>query len=239
MLPGISAMELKRLRMSVGYGTHKKGRWFSPIEVGLLLRKARNAGASLSDCATETHIDKTGVGRFLSILNLPQELQHLVDWGSPKYAIGFSVAVELVRLQNAEAQHLVNSILENGFNTKEIRQVGQLRIRSGRPIDECVKEVLGMRPRIEKRYVFIGAILDHNIKDLLNELTQTERDSILESGVDRLALQGASGRLGKQFFTLVGDEHFNTSMKNIGKDNIEARIRTHISETVENARSCC
>ena len=30
MLTGLNALELGRLRMSVGYGTHKKGRWYSP-----------------------------------------------------------------------------------------------------------------------------------------------------------------------------------------------------------------
>ena len=192
------------------------------------------------DCATEARIDQTGVCRFLRILDLPHDLQHLVDWGAGRNAIGFSSAVELVRLRDTDDQHAVaESILADGLNSKEVRQIGQLRIRSGRTIGACIKEILGMRPTIERRYVFIGSISDQNVEDALIKLTQAERDSILESGIKLLNLRGASGRLGKRFFTLVGDEHFDASMKSIGKESIEARLRTHISETLENARSHC
>ena len=100
MLPSLNPLELGRLRMSVGYGTHKKGRPLSPIEVGLYLRRARDAGISLNDCAKEIQLEGTGhIGRFLRILELPQDLQHLINWGSGKDFIGFSSAVELVRTQ--------------------------------------------------------------------------------------------------------------------------------------------
>ena len=240
MLPGLSDLELMRLRMSVGYGTHKKGRLLSPIEIGLLLRKACDAGASLRDCSNAIRLDASNCGRFLRILNLPHDIQHLVDWGGPKDGIGFSAAIELVRLQDADLQlELANFIPANGLNSKEVQQVVQLRIRSGRAIDECVKEVLGMRPTIEKRYVFIGSFVDQGIENALIELTQTERNSILASGIERLGLRGATGRLGKRFFTLVGDERFNASMKRVGKDRIEAQFRTYIAEVVENAQASC
>lgn len=239
MLTGLSTLELGRLRMSVGYGTHKKGRPLSPIEVGLLLRQS-GGGVSLRDTARAVNLDETGIGRFLRILNLPRDLQHLVDWGSGKDAIGFSSAVELVRLQDADDQRVVaRSILADGLNRNEVRQVAQLRMRSGRPTCECIKEVLGMRPAIERRYVFIGSVVDQKVEKKLIELSQAERNSILESGIKHLDLHGASGRLGKRFFTLVGDERFNSSMKSIGKESIEARLRTHIAETLENVRPCC
>ena len=94
MLAGLTALELGRLRMSVGYGTHKRGRPLSPIEVGLLLRKARDEGASLQDCARAIQLDGTGhIGRFLRILELPDDLRHLVDWGAGNYFIFFTSAV--------------------------------------------------------------------------------------------------------------------------------------------------
>lgn len=234
MLAGLSPLELGRLRMSVGYGTHKKGRWYSPIEVGILFRRACDSGASPSDCATEARIDGTGVGRFFRILNLPQDLQHLVNWGSGKDAIGFSTAAELVRLQDDEEQRIVaKSILVEGLNSKEVRQVVQLRTRSGRPIHECLKEVLGMRPTIERRYVFIGSVIDQRVEEALIDLTQMKRNAILTSAIKRIGLQGASGRLGKRFFTLVGDDRFDASMQSIGKENIETRLRIHIAEAVQ------
>lgn len=241
MLAGLSALELGRLRMSVGYGTHKKGRPLSPIEVGLILRSIRDEGISLRECANAIGLDGTGhIGRFLRILDLPDDLQHLVNWGSGKDAIGFSSAVELVKLRDTGDQRAVaRSILADSLNSKEVRQIGQLRMRSGRTIDACIKEVLGMRPVVKRRYVFIGSVIDQSVEGALIKLTQVERDSILESGIKLLNLRGASGRLGNRFFTLIGDECFGASMKSIGKESIEARLRTHISATVENARPHC
>lgn len=241
MLARMSALELGRLRMSVGYGTHKKGRPLSPIEVGLILRSACDDGASLRECADAIGLNGTGhIGRFLRILDLPHDVQYLINWGTSRDAIGFSSAVELVKLRDAHDQRAVaRSILADGLNSKEVRQVGQLRMRSGRTIDACIKEILGMRPTVQRRYVFIGSIVGQNVEEVLIKLTQAERNSILESGIKLLSLRGASGRLGKRFFTLVGDERFNASMKSVGKERIEARLRTHISETVENARPGC
>jgi len=239
MLPNVSDMERGRLRMSVGYGTHKKNRLLSPIEVGLLLERAHKGGASLEDCAKESGLDGTGhIGRFLRILKLPQDIQHLVGWGSPKGGIGFSAAVELVKLQDDNDQRVVaEAILSNNLKSREIRQVAQLRTRSGKSIDECLKEILEMRPKIDKRYVFIGSVEDRDIQITLGEKTQGERDLILKSGIEHLKLRNASGRLGKQFFTLVGDEAFHVAMNKIGKDVIEELFRNYLSETLENTRS--
>ena len=235
MLDGLSALELGRLRMSVGYGTHKKGRPLSPIEVGSLLRKARDAGVSLDDCAKAIQLDGTGhIGRFLRILDLPDDLRHLVDWGVGKHFIGFTSAVELARLGDARSQHVVaDAILSEGLNSKEIRQVAQLRERSGRTVEACIEEVLGMRPTVEKRYVFIGSVAEESVMELL-ELTQVSRDAILASGIEWLGLHGATGRLGPRFFTLVGDEGFNASMREVGKENLEVRLRTYISGIADN-----
>ena len=235
MLTGLSALELGRIRVSVGYGSHKKGRLLSPIEIGTILRKACEQGASLEDCATAINLGASQVGRFLGILNLPHDIQHLIDWGGGKNFIGFTAAVELTRFKDVNDQRAVaNSILTNGLTSKEVRQVGQLRVRSGRPICACVNEILGMRPRIEKRYVFVGTLCDQNIMETLHKLTQLERDAILKSIIESLELQGAFGRLGQQFFTLVGDERFDESMKKIGKENIEAQFQNKLKETIEN-----
>lgn len=236
MFANLSPLELGRLRMSVGYGTYKKGRPLTPVEVGLLLHKAQGTGISLSDCAKALHLDGTGhIRRFLHILELPQDLQHLIDWGGGKDIIGFSCAYELIRLQDADDQRIVaSSILENRLHSKEVRQVAQLRNRSGRPICECIKEILDMRIKIEKRYIFIGTIVQHDVEKALASLTQLKRDSILMSSLEQIGIQGVSGRLGTRLFTLVGDQQFNASMEGVGKESLEILLRNHIAEKIEN-----
>ena len=131
MLRGLDALELGRLRVSLGYGTHKKGRPLSPIEVAELLRRACDTGHTLDECARVIRIHETGLARFLRVLDLPEDLQHVVDWGSGKDSIGFSGAAELVRIGGEENQRLVgNAVLEHGLTSKEVRQIAQLVKRS-------------------------------------------------------------------------------------------------------------
>ena len=240
MLAGLSALDLGRLRLSVGYGTHKIGRPLSPIEVGSFIQKACSEGVSLDECAQAIQLDGIGhIRRFLHILKLPEDIQHMVDWGSGKGIIGFTSAVELTKLENPEDQRtLAQFILSSDINSKEIRQVAQLRRRSGRTIEESVKEVIGMRPEVVRRYVFVGSI-DPDNSAALGRLTQAERDSIMKSGIEAMSLQHVVGRLGKKFFTLVGQERFDESMREIGKENIERRLRSHIAEAIENDLSSC
>ena len=239
MLMKLSALDLGRLRMSVGYGTHKKDRPLSPIEVGQILSRARESGVTLKDCAEASGLHGTGhIGRFLRILQLPHDLQHLVDWGADKGSIGFSAAVELVKLKNSDDQRVVaEAILTKAITSKEVRQISQLRKRSRNPIDSCIEDVIAMRPIISRRYVFIGSIVEKSVEEELLKLTQAQRNSILDSSMVQVRLHGAQGRLGTQFFTLIGDECFQSSIETIGKEKLERQLRTHIAEKVEHGRN--
>lgn len=218
--------------MSVGYGGPKKGRLFSPIEVASLIQRARKE-ASLEDCAKAIDLSKSTVGRYLQLLDLPEDLRHLVAWGSPKNALGFSAALGLTRFRGEEQRSVARSILSDGLTSKEVQQVAQLRKRSKKALDECIKEVLGMRPVVEKRYVFIGIVADSDIVAKLASFTQVNRDAILQDSIEALGISGASGRLGKSLFTLVGDDLFNGEMRKIGAENLEAKIRSQIQRNIE------
>ncbi len=234
MLPGLSSLEIGRLRMSVGYGTHKRGRPLSPVEVGRLLRRAQSAGASLHDCAECLQLSEGQASRFLRVSKLPADLSHLVEFGrSADSKIGFTTAVQLARVSGGDNQRTVaTAILEQGLQTDEVRQVIQLQRRSGRTMKECLKEVLAMRPTVKRYYVFIGAVGDQNVEAVLAEMTQAERDALLRFGIDALDLQGTSGRLGEKFFTLVGDEGLNGKLISQGRETIEARLRANITAKV-------
>lgn len=233
MLPGLSGLEIGRLRMSVGYGTHKRGRPLSPVEVGELLWRAQSAGASLRDCATCLKLSDSQVSRFLRLSELSADVRHLVAWGRGSDSIGFTTASQIARVDDKDGQRaLATAVLEQKLQMDEVRQVVQLRQRSGRAIEECLQEVLDMRPTVERHYVFIGAVADENVEAVLGEMSQADRDSILRSGLAAFDLEGVSGRLGQKFFTLVGGEHLNSKLARQGKDAIEAALRTHLSAKV-------
>lgn len=234
MLPGLDALELGRLRMSVGYGGFKAGRPLSPVEVAEYLQKSMDAGVSLEDCAREFQlVGISHIRRFLKILTLVPDLHHLIAWADQKDSIGFSSAVELSRLELVDEQRLVASaILEEGLTSKEIRYLVQLRKRSQRPISECLSEILGMRTKIIKRYVYVGAVTRDSIKQSLLSMTQVQRDSCLQYGIKQLDIVGASGHLGPNTFTLVGDQQFNASISTIGKNEVETKMQTHLAEYI-------
>ena len=235
MLSNLSAIELGRLRLSVGYRTHKKGRPLSPIEVGLLLEKARTSGMSLQECAKAIQLKGTGhIGRFLRILQLPNDIQHLIDWGSGKDFIGFSAAVEISRLKSLDDQRIVaRAALSDKLNSKEISQVNQLRQRSQCSIEQCISETIKMRPTTERRYVFVGSVVSEDI-ERLEKLTQSQRDLILTDGIIEAGILGVSGRLGTKLFTLVGGDQFNSSIKALNQENVEELLQLHISKAVSN-----
>lgn len=240
MIHGLSALELARLRMSVGYGTHRKGRPLSPSEVGKLLHRARAAGASLGDCAEALGLRGTTlVSRFLGLLDLPSDLLHLVSWGRSGDAIGFSTAVELARVSSPEDKRAVaTAVLEQRLQASEVRQVAQILRRSERSVQECLREVVGMRPSIERVYVFVGAIVDEGVRSALVAQTQEHRNGLLRSGIEALGLK-ATGRLGEEVFTLVGDERLNTRLNSEGREAIESQLRTYIKENVVGGANEC
>lgn len=229
MLRGLSEYELGRLRMSLGYGTHKKNRPLSPIEVGKLFERSRKAGSSLADCAIAVRLHETNVRRFIRILDLPNDLQYLIDWGGGKCMLSFSVAVELLQVGcPTEIRTITNAILEDGLDATETRQVVQLRKRSGRSVVDCVKEVVGMRVKIDKYHVFIGSVGNAVVARKLRNLTQQQRDGILRYGIDAIGLEDVNGKMGDRLFTMIGDKKFGETIGRVGQESIEVQMQAQI-----------
>lgn len=231
---GLTDSEVGLLRMSVGYGRRQSGRPLSPTEVGLLLKRAVEHGASRRECSEKVDLSATNIGRFLRLTSLPFAVQGWIDWGAPKDFVGFSSAAELARLPDDSDQRTVaEAVLSQRLTSKEVRQVVQLRTRSLRPIAKCVQEIVGMRTVVERRYVFMGAVIDEDVVAALSRLSQLERNLLLSDCLTTVGLEGASGRLGPKIFTLVGGGDFGQSMEQLGKESIEHHVRSHIRRSIE------
>ena len=76
---GLSADEYKQLLMSVG--THRGVRPITPVQVAALFKRAADAGSTPAASAEATHVSASMVSRFLKLLELSPDIQHLVDWG--------------------------------------------------------------------------------------------------------------------------------------------------------------
>ena len=217
----------ERQALLLSVGTHLNKRSLSPVEVAYLFAKVVDSGGSLGDCARAARFKGTTmVVRFLHLLKLPESVRHLVDWGGVAGTIGMSIGAEIARMDDdAEEELLVRDALAHRLSGSEVRQVVQLRKRTGRSLGKCVSEVVGMRPRVERRYVYIGAVTDAEMRTSLEIMTQVARDALLTSAVRRcLATKDlAVTRLGRDRFTLVGGGVFGDALKH-RKNSLEAEV---------------
>ena len=224
----MSPVERRDLLLSVA--THRRQRPLSPIEVAGLFAKIINSGGTLSDCGRVANLGTTWVGRFLRLLKLPATVKHLVDWGSGAGMVAFTAGTELARLeQESDKELVVQAVIANRLSGSEVRQIVQLRMRSHRPIQDCIGEVIGMRPTIAKRFVYVGVISSPGLKEKLATMNQQQRDRLLARALDGV-LAGAAvtvARLGIDRFTLAGREDFGDAIA-AKKDLIEREVNERL-----------
>lgn len=225
MIAGLTPEEARDLMLSVG--THHGKRRLSPVEVAELFQKSLMAGATPIQCARFVNLTgPTMITRFLSLLKLSPEIRHIVDWGESVVTISFASAWVLSGLSNDEQETAVREVMANQIKKDEVHQIIQLRKRSQRPIEECVNEVLRMRPVVSRRHVFLGAITDERVKKVIAALKQSDRDVLLATALKSIygELKKTSGRLGVERFTIVTDDHGAARLKESGKSGFELVI---------------
>lgn len=233
-MKGLSAHEARLLILSVG--THRSHRPLSPVEVAKFMKRALNMGETRKTLADRLLLDDSSIiGRFIRLLSLPVQVQHLIGWGSNPDTISFTAASDIARLGCPEEQsHLAKMALENQFNKSEILQCVQLRQRSKRSIEDCIKAVLDQRPIIERRHVIIGELKPENLKDKLKEMSQLERDNLLESALDEYGpnVPRLGAKLGNGYFLLVGDDQFHAEITSL-PDGFEESISLYLIQKLD------
>lgn len=219
----------QRLIMSVG--THRRSRPLSPTEVAEGLRILEADGMSGSDIAGMLQLEGTSMlGRFARLRKLSPRVGHLVDWRGSSSSISFSTASEIARLPGPEQEELTHTALQKSMTKNEVVQVVQLRQRARGPVSECIEQVLRMRPRVVYREIFVGAIRDEAARARLEQLTQAERNSLLQRALASSLRSVApwAGRLGQRFFTIVGGERL-ARVLNAMEPDFEAEINRLMS----------
>lgn len=230
---GLSTEEYKALLRSVG--THRGDRPLSPLEVACLLKKSMAAGSTRQECAKDLQLGSTQVATFLKLLDLAPEIQHLADWrGSTSASISFSALAELARLCRPDQIEAANGILLHRLTWKEVVQLVQLADRSAKPMSQCIDQVLKLRPQVEIRHLFIGAITSGGAKRHVESLSQRKRDQLFAHALEELlgAKDIVSGRLGTNNFTILSDQDL-PKLLNLNPDELEEAL----NEVLEQART--
>lgn len=205
----LAPQELRGLILSVG--THKAERPLSPLEVGVLVRKATQRGSDLKDIAQATQLEgTTQLSRFMKLLELPQDTHHLVDWGkSSGGGVGFTTAFEIARLDSADDMRAaMAAVIEHGLSSAEARSLVQLRKRGKQSIADCINATVKMRPTVEIRRVLIGAVNDRDVQAELATKTQAERDKLLSAWIQKRGLRDPRivAKLAPDRFTIAGPD---------------------------------
>lgn len=230
-MKGISPEELRDLILSVG--THQSERTLWPVQVAELLEKAINAGTTIKEISKEILLNPTMATRLHRLLNLAPEIQHLVGWGGES-SISFSTASEIARLTTPEEhKYVAKSTLEYSLSKNEVIQVIEVRNKFSKPIGECVEEILRMRPKIVKRYLFIGAIKSANVRNRLSTISQEERDTLFSKAVttNYPDLPYWEGMLGIKGFNLIGNEDLDKALSKLTTD-FESTINDYLESSV-------
>ncbi|HZN71396.1 MAG TPA: hypothetical protein VFC00_06900 [Micromonosporaceae bacterium] len=193
---------LRDLVLSVG--THRSNRPLSPLEVADAISHYSNE-FGWEDCLSRISLTESTARKFLTLRELDESVASLVDWNNRPGTISFSSAAELRRLKPAEQREVRDGLLRNRMTRDEVRQVVQLRVRSGRPLRDLVAEVLGMRPQVVTLHLLLGGITEPEVTRALGDLAQKQRDELLlraTSGIDAGATL-TSGRLLPDRFSVV------------------------------------
>ena len=221
---GVSQQEYQDLILSVG--THRGRRRLSPLEVARLLDRALTEGETRRRCAAALGISTSQVSTFLKLRALVPEIQHLADWrGSKSASIPFSTLAELARLSLVDQVEVAEAVLRHDLTWKEVVQLVQIANRSGKATEECIADILNLRPEIETRHLFIGAVSSQNLAYKLQSLSQGDRDHLMASVLMQITSPGysAKGRLGSKEF-LILSQHNLPNLLNLTADEIEQKV---------------
>ena len=105
----------------------------------------------------------------------------------------------------------------------------QIAKRSRKPIHDCIADILKLRPQIETRYLFAGAITVNEAKRYLATLTQQKRDELMSQIMNKILPIDclANSRLGSNNFTIISD-HDLVKVLDMDADRLEATINAAI-----------
>ena len=235
MVQGLSP-ELKR-DLILSLGTHQANRRLSPVEVAGIIDTAYRSGATFSEIAKLVDFSSTSTLREIHrLLALAPTIQHLVGWGKPNAStLPMKSAAQVARLTAPNDQMAcAKAILSHKFTSEETRQLVETRIHSQGSIDDCIDTILRLRPTVERRYLFLGAVSSDKVCQQLEDLTQMERDGIFHDALsERLgSLLSWSGKLGVSRFSLCGDSSLAQTIETM-EGGFEQEITLCLREFME------
>lgn len=217
-------------------GIHRKKRILTPVEVAEGIKVLRDNRMTTKNIRELLMLENDSmILRFERLLELSPDIRYLIDWGQSSSSIAFTSASEIAKLKDFEEQKLLaDVIIKERLSKAEVVQIIQTKKRSKKPLSTCIDEAIKLRPQIDRKYVYLGAITDEDLLILLSQMTQLERDRLLERSFTDIIPQTVQweGRLGTDRFTLVGPEDFADHIQKM-TPSFEERINSLLRESMK------
>jgi len=236
---------LAKLLMSVNVSS-KKVRPLTPIETAREIQQwMEEKNLSKDEMSKKLRLKTTDmITQFLSLLQLPDEIQHAIEWGKNRENhLGFSAATELSTLtEQKDMAKLAKAMINYTFSREEVEAVIGLKKRnSEKSIEDCIYEIKKFRLKILAGYLIVSPISEKNREILkkyanLDNITSAELlRNILEEYLPKKSI--SSTKIREEGVTLsldeVGYEKFNRisiQFKILLKDTIDFLIERKLGQ---------
>jgi len=228
--------KLSDLVLSIG--THSKERPLEPIEISKMIKQLTDElpSESLKQISKRLNLkgtDDTQVRNFLTLLNLPESVHYALGYkviDEVQATVPFTLGVEFSKLDNHDdMDYLVKSALEHKFKKEDAIRVVQLKKKHPEKlIEECVDDVLKVRPVRISGYILVNTLKEDTLTKL-NSLSNS-KGVVLESLVIELLKESlkdgnimATKIKGKHIFLTVDKILYNSILQIQTSNNIRFR----------------
>lgn len=223
----------------------KKERPLTPIETAREIQQwMKEKNLSKDEMSKKFRLKTTDmIPQFLSLLQLPHEIQNAIEWGkNEENHLGFSAATELTALtEKKDMEKLAKAMINYKFSRNEVAAVINLKKRNlEKSIEDCIQEIKKFRPKILEGYLVVSPLDQKNRKILKNSAEQDNMapsdllQSLLEEYLPKKSI--SSIKLREEGVTLsldkAGYEKFNEISAQLGillKDTIDFLIEKKLN----------
>lgn len=197
--------------------THEKERPLVPIEVSKYISRMIKElpSENLLQISRRLHLnDASQTKYFLKLLELPEKVHYLLGWkvyGEEK--IPFTIGVILLDLKNKDdIEYVLKSGLDHKFTKNEAQRIVQYKKNfPEKSIEECVEQVLKIRPVIEKGYLVIAVLKEDHLAKMRNisEMKNISRENLVLDLVNEKLATGkaTSVRIKRHVLQIFMDEN--------------------------------
>ena len=131
---------------------------------------------------------------------------------------------------------LVQAAMKNKLSKAEVIHVAQMR-KLGKRMKESIQAVIDLKPVEDKTIILMGALAVDSLEQELSNLTQYQRNKILENIVGKVVGSGEQfgARLGTTDFTLMLTQTQRDKLSQL--EDIEQFITTSLSKNTTEIES--